>query len=579
MKNFLLFLSLFFITELSFGQGDAPPFAQGQGQTSKSLSSILEAPNYSVTKTSSSKALLETGNYNLLGNPSNEHSTFDFNWTNSGCVYTAESTVVIHGKKSSKAVCTAQTLSTTQDSVLYQAQFADGVQGVAMVRIKSDIALNVCARQAGVTSTNCVTTSTDSKWALYKIPFVLGATSNGISIASSGNVTGTVYIDDAFVGVGNILDTQPLIGPWTSYTPTFTGFGTVTSVETKWRQVGSNIEISGSFITGTVSASTASITLPNSYTTAGTSVIPSLQVAGVYQRNASNGNGLILIEANSTTIFPSAAISTINGLAKINGSSLAGSTEKQSFFATVPIAGLAGSTNTYTAPCGANCVDKFVAKVDASGNVTGENIDWINGNASISDTSLYTFTFNTSIFTVAPVCTYSIISNATNLSTEIKHNTDPSATTLVIRTFASSDSTAFSKTAYPHQIECSKTGADFTASRTIQGSFKDVVTIPSSGKPLIYTFEAAANGTVSNELGDLVNGNCTNANPSVCTFNSSKFSVTPMCIATLSNSSAAACFCGTESTSTSGVSLRCYSDAGASCTTANKNVSCTGVSP
>lgn len=136
---------------------------------------------------------------NILKNPGFEAGRTG--WVNTAGTFTADSAIEFKGKYSGKIVLSAQTMSLTQSSTVNAAQYADGVQGLASVRIKSNIALQACSIQAGtVSTTNCVTTNTDSKWGLYKIPFTLGATSNGISIASTGSVSGTVYVDDAFVG-------------------------------------------------------------------------------------------------------------------------------------------------------------------------------------------------------------------------------------------------------------------------------------------------------------------------------------------------------------------------------------------
>jgi hypothetical protein len=165
----------------------------------------IQVPNNLLTQTDTNKHLNETGNKNILANPSFEHSTFSTSWTNSAGTFTQELTSVIDGKASAKLVLSSQTMSLTQSSTLYQAQFADGVQGLASVRVKSDVALKVCSIQAGTVSTsNCVDVQANNKWGLYKVPMILGATSNGISIASTGAVTGTIYIDDAFVGAASL---------------------------------------------------------------------------------------------------------------------------------------------------------------------------------------------------------------------------------------------------------------------------------------------------------------------------------------------------------------------------------------
>jgi hypothetical protein len=201
----ILFTLFYFLNALAV----APYGFKGQHQSTTLYSNVLQAPNNLVTNLGGINGLMETGNNNILSNPSFEHLTFDSSWTNAGiAVDSAETTNVIHGKKAVRIDASSETVIFRQDSSLYAAQFADGVQGLVSVRIKSDVALKVCSRQAGTTSTsNCVDVVANNKWGLYKVPFILGATSNGISIASSGAVTGTVYIDDAFVGAVDLQAT------------------------------------------------------------------------------------------------------------------------------------------------------------------------------------------------------------------------------------------------------------------------------------------------------------------------------------------------------------------------------------
>jgi len=53
---------------------------------------------------------------------------------------------------------------------------------------------------------------------------------------------------------------------WQAYTPSFTGFGTVTSINMFWMKQGPNMLIKGDFTLGTVTAVEAQVTLPNSHT-------------------------------------------------------------------------------------------------------------------------------------------------------------------------------------------------------------------------------------------------------------------------------------------------------------------------
>jgi hypothetical protein len=470
----------------------APTFVNksisGKAQNKTAVTSEeIQFPNNLLTETGTNKYLSESGNKNILDNPSFEHSTFSTSWTNSAGTFTQETSIVIDGKASAKLVLAAQTMSLTQSSTLYEAQFADGVQGLVMVRIKSDIALSVCSIQAGtVSTTNCVVTNTDSKWGLYKVPFILGATSNGVSIASSGSVTGTVYIDDAFVGAVDLKQDINNVGPWIAYTPTIVGT-TAGSISFEWRQVGDNVEVRGTFTSTTPTASIGTITLPNSYTTRARGAI--IQVGEWTQSSSNIFMGTVLAPTTSlNTLNFGISGSGSNGLTALAGTAMWSSPSlNTSVKFSVPVTELAGSSSVYTASCGVNCMDSFSAKFDDSGVTSQENItSFINGNASLA-TSTYTITFGTGIFTVAPNCVAT--RNRTATTGELTVNSI-SSTTLVIQTTNSSGSNISSG----FFLLCQKQGVDFTATRTIQGSFNEVVTSPGISKPKVchYAFGGAA---------------------------------------------------------------------------------------
>lgn len=180
----------------------------------------IQVPNNQLTVTNTNKHKIETGNKNILVNPSFEHSTFSTGWTNSAGTFAEDLVVEVDGLKAAKVTLSSQALDLRQDSTLYQAQFADGIQGLAMVRVKTSVAgLRVCSRQAGaVNPALCVSVQPTGKWGLYKVPFILGGTSNGISINSNSvAVTGDVYVDDAFVGAVDLKQDTDAVGPWIDY--------------------------------------------------------------------------------------------------------------------------------------------------------------------------------------------------------------------------------------------------------------------------------------------------------------------------------------------------------------------------
>lgn len=197
----LALVYLFFINTAISG---LPPTSLKSQNGTKSTTFNFEVPNSQATKTSTG-GLIETGNSNILVNPSFEHATFNTGWTCTGITPVAETSIVASGAKAMTLAASASTFECYQDSTRY-ATYMSGSQFLAMIRIYfpslSGASLKVCSRNAGVTSaTNCVDAlnRTASKFNLSKIPFLSSTTSNGISIAGV-SVTGNITLDDAFVG-------------------------------------------------------------------------------------------------------------------------------------------------------------------------------------------------------------------------------------------------------------------------------------------------------------------------------------------------------------------------------------------
>ena len=75
--------------------------------------------------------------------------------------------------------------------------------------------------------------------------------------------------------------TEVIITPWVAYTPTFTGFGTPTSVAFFSRRVGDTLEVEGSWIPGTTTAVEARISLGFNGVDGGLTVSSAKTPAGV----------------------------------------------------------------------------------------------------------------------------------------------------------------------------------------------------------------------------------------------------------------------------------------------------------
>ena len=502
MKNLLLLFILFFATEAI---SVAPYGVKGQNQTTI-YPNVNQVPNNQVTNLGGINALFETGNTNILANPSFEHSTYSTSWSLTGTgTFSTETTKVISGKKSLKIVLSSSTPSVVQSSTLYAAQYADGVQGLAMARIWSDIPMVMCSVQAGtVSTTNCITTAGNSLWGLYKIPFILGATSNGISIASTSSQTGTVYIDDAFLGAVDLkqdIDQSRIAGAsyfagtascsWTRTSATVGAFATVAACP------GPTIEVSNMGTWATTDSDLPRQTVTN--LSAGTYkakfigiVNNSTPTVAMFSINdgtttcspmVSGGNST----TNSTFIVECVFVYTSAGTRtfELYTGSATGVNQVTNSVTSPPsntkfILEYFGSGQIYSASCGANCVTDFVANTDSAYAVSGENVDWLNGNCVLTANQIVC-TPVTGTFTVKPSCQASADQGAASQTVAKYDYTNSTTSSLKFTIFLST--TGGNTSAVGLSIACNKTGADFTATRTIVGSFNEVMTTPNVSKP------------------------------------------------------------------------------------------------
>lgn len=136
----------------------------------------------------------------------------------------------------------------------------------------------------------------------------------------------------------------PATTAWKEFTPTFTGFGTVTNVKAFWRRVGKNLEVYGRGTSGTPTASGATITFASLGVNIDTSLIVSDttrgQVFGEFQReNADSASFSIGARSDFTNYVYVSDSNTQGGLRDSDGSAILVSNEKFSFKFSVPILG------------------------------------------------------------------------------------------------------------------------------------------------------------------------------------------------------------------------------------------------
>ena len=203
-------------------------------------STVTVVPNYQGSSLGGIRTRVETGNTNLLKDPSFEKSSLDSAWVVTNATATANTSVQVEGKKALSLALTGA-LNFVQDSTINAANLV-GLQGVASIKVKTSNVdgLKACIRNAGVTSTTlCLSIPSDGTWKHISIPFIMTATSNGVALTSTGT-TGTVYVDDAFVGtsapfqdvsgarlVGSIVISGCAAG-WTTTSTSFVDFSATT---------------------------------------------------------------------------------------------------------------------------------------------------------------------------------------------------------------------------------------------------------------------------------------------------------------------------------------------------------------
>lgn len=168
-------------------------------------------------------------------------------------------------------------------------------------------------------------------------------------ILHSANTTATAFslkLDNIKVGVGNKAQGPPLTD-FIAYNATLTGFGTPTSTDYWYKRVGDTVIIQGRFTTGTVTGTTATVSLPPGMTIDSTKV-PSTRILGRSWRSIVSGNSLTTLignGGNTTLSFSNNVVSTTgNPFTAVGGSTIAGSGDTLVFFSDpIPISGMAST--------------------------------------------------------------------------------------------------------------------------------------------------------------------------------------------------------------------------------------------
>lgn len=125
---------------------------------------------------------------------------------------------------------------------------------------------------------------------------------------------------------------------WTAYTPTFTGFGTVSGTSCYHSRQGENLKVRCKFVPGTTTATEARVSFPGTLVAAST--IPTLELAGTAVINVTtNGYASVLREPSVSYFTFGRDGGGSTAITKFNGSTWVVSGNTVSFLAEVPING------------------------------------------------------------------------------------------------------------------------------------------------------------------------------------------------------------------------------------------------
>jgi len=162
-------------------------------------------------------------------------------------------------------------------STYYRWDRQAGKNGVAVCSLKgaySEYTMQIYDGTNVIAEQVLSSASTSAQTQKYYLNFVFPTTETDTSVSATLRLKSTanavsVKVDDCWLGDAsemNISGMTTVVTDWTSYTPTFTGFGTVSLVSAHYKIVGDTLKVKGFFKAGTAAAASPTISLPSGYT-------------------------------------------------------------------------------------------------------------------------------------------------------------------------------------------------------------------------------------------------------------------------------------------------------------------------
>lgn len=218
-----------------------PTTIQGQSDATATTKFNFQVPNNQYTDLGGIKSLIETGNNNLLKNPGFEASTYSTSWTITNSTGSLDTTNEVQGLQGAALSLSAQTGDLIRQSISPSSNLASQ-NFEASCRVKTSLtSIQVCGLVSNTEQT-CVSVAPNDVSGLVTTNFISssGATV-GVKVKATSTETGSVYVDDCYVGQArNIGTTSQAIlmggltitgctGAWTTTSTTLTTFAVQTS--------------------------------------------------------------------------------------------------------------------------------------------------------------------------------------------------------------------------------------------------------------------------------------------------------------------------------------------------------------
>jgi len=231
----------------STAHGAYPPTTiQGQSDATATTKFNFQVPNNQYTDLGGIKSLIETGNNNLLKNPGFEASTYSTSWTITNSTGAVDTTNEVQGLQGAALTLSAQTGDIIRQSVA-PSNNLESQNFEASCRIKTSLtSVQLCGLVSNTEQT-CQTVSPNNVSGLVTANFIStgGGATVGVKVKATSTETGTIYVDDCYVGqarnigtiaqaakIGTIKYSVAALCAWTTTSTTYASFAADTDCGT-----------------------------------------------------------------------------------------------------------------------------------------------------------------------------------------------------------------------------------------------------------------------------------------------------------------------------------------------------------